>query len=60
MIKNDAGANPAVTRAAFESIPGPTTIVDIPGGHFGLMWDPSPELDFALATQLSFLPQRLG
>jgi hypothetical protein len=53
------GANPAVARAAFEAIAGPTEIVEVEGGHFGLMFDPSPELDFSIHAQLSFLVRHL-
>ena len=49
------GANPAVARATFDAVPGPKELVDIPGGHFGIMFDPSPELDLASSTQLDFL-----
>jgi alpha-beta hydrolase superfamily lysophospholipase len=54
------GANPAVARATFEAIAGPTEIVDIEGGHFGIMFDPSAELDSALQVQLAFLQRHLG
>ena len=53
------GANPEVARATFEAIAGPTEIVDIDGGHFGIMFDPSAELDFALGVQLAFLQRQL-
>lgn len=54
------GANPRVARAAFDAIAGPTEMVDVEGGHFGIMFDPSPELDFALRTQLDFLRRHIG
>jgi alpha-beta hydrolase superfamily lysophospholipase len=53
------GSNPEVARAAFLSIGGPTEIVDIDGGHFGIMFDPSPELAFSIHTQTSFLARHL-
>lgn len=54
------GANPAVARAAFDALGFPVEIVEIEGGHFGIMYDPSPELDFARATQLEFLQRQIG
>jgi hypothetical protein len=53
------GADPQVSRAACLAIAGPTEIVDIEGGHFGLMFDPSPELDFSIRTQTRFLVRHL-
>jgi alpha-beta hydrolase superfamily lysophospholipase len=53
------GANPQISRATFRAIAGPTEIVDIEGGHFGLMFDPSPELDFSIRTQTQFLIRHL-
>lgn len=53
------GANPEVARAAFASIAGPTEIVHVEGGHFGLMFDPSAELDHALRAQQEFLRRQL-
>jgi hypothetical protein len=54
------GAKPTVARATFEAIEGQTEIVEIQGGHFGIMFDPSAELDFALRVQLTFLQRHLG
>ena len=53
------GANPVVSRAAFESVTGPTEILDLAGGHFGLLFYPSPEFDFSAAAQARFLKARL-
>ncbi len=53
------GANPQVARAVIDSVAGPTEIVHIEGGHFGIMYDPSKELDFALRTQADFLQRQL-
>ena len=36
-----AGANPAVARAAYDSIPAKKELVEIAGGHFGLLHYPS-------------------
>jgi fermentation-respiration switch protein FrsA (DUF1100 family) len=53
------GANPAVARAAFEAIGGPCEIVDIEGGHFGLVFYPSPAFDAAAGAQVAFLKAHL-
>jgi len=53
------GANPIVARSVFESVAGPTEILDIEGGHFGLLFYPSPEFDFAATEQARFLNQSL-
>ncbi len=49
------GANPEIARAAFEEVPAPKTLVEIEGGHFGLLYEPSPEFDHATRTQRDFL-----
>jgi hypothetical protein len=54
------GANPVVSRAAFESVAGPKEILDIEGGHFGLLFYPSPEFDFAATAQARFLKAHLS
>ena len=54
------GANPKVARALFEAVSGPTQIVEIDGGHFGLMWESSPEFEHAVNTQTQFLLEHLG
>ena len=53
------GANPQVSRPAFNAIAGPTEIVDIEGDHFGIMFDPSPELESAIRMQTRFLMRHL-
>lgn len=53
------GANPVVSRAAFESIAGTVEIVDIDGGHFGLLFYPSREFEFASAAQMRFIQAHL-
>ena len=53
------GADPKVAYEVFAAVAGPTTIVDIEGGHFGLMFDPSPELDVARNIQTKFLREYL-
>ena len=48
-------ANPAVSRAAFASVPGPKELVEIGGGHFGLLHHPSGLFDQASGAQCDFL-----
>ena len=54
-----ARANPAVARDAFEKLAGPTEWVNIPGGHFGLLYYPSETFDRASTTQSRFLTENL-
>ncbi|ODV13251.1 MAG: hypothetical protein ABT20_02495 [Rubrivivax sp. SCN 70-15] len=51
-------ANPAVTRRAFESIPGPKRWVDIADGHFGLLYHPGARFEEAAALQRDFLVEQ--
>ncbi len=53
------GADTAVARGVFESIAGPTTTLASAGGHFGIIFDPSPELDWARDVQARFLLEHL-
>lgn len=48
-------ANPAVTREMFERIRGQKEIHEIAGGHFGLLYHPSPLFSEAQAVQTAFL-----
>lgn len=48
-------ANPAVSRAAFELIPGEKEWYEIDGGHFGLLFHPSELFDEASSVQAAFL-----
>jgi pimeloyl-ACP methyl ester carboxylesterase len=50
-----ARANPAVTRDAYERMAGPKEWVEIPGGHFGLLYYPSETFDKASSAQSRFL-----
>jgi pimeloyl-ACP methyl ester carboxylesterase len=54
-----AGANPAVAHAVFASVAGPTEVEPIEGGHFGLLFYPSPEFEFASQRQAAFLLEHL-
>ncbi len=53
------GANPGVARAVIESTAGHREIVDIEGGHFGLLFHPSQLFDHAANAQLRFLKTHL-
>jgi hypothetical protein len=49
------GANPAVARAAYDCIPAKKELVEIDGGHFGLLHYPSELFDRAARAQRDFL-----
>jgi uncharacterized protein len=53
------GAVPAVALDAYERLAGPKEWVEIDGGHFGLLYHPSPEFEFAASTQARFLVETL-
>jgi alpha-beta hydrolase superfamily lysophospholipase len=53
-------ANSAVARATFDAIPTHKELVEMDGGHFGLVWHPSPCFDQAVVAQCDFLQRRLG
>jgi hypothetical protein len=55
-----AGANPAVSRQAFEILGGEREYHEIGGGHFGLLYHPSPLFDEATTTQAEFLVRHLA
>jgi uncharacterized protein len=50
-----AGAAPAVARAAYETIAGPKKLIDLDGGHFGLLYYPSELFDRYAQGQRDFL-----
>lgn len=54
------GANPAVSRAAVDAVPGEKEILEIAGGHFGLLWHPGALFDDAVAVQRGFLSRVLA
>lgn len=56
MIHADYG----VARMAYELMPAPKEWYDIGGGHFGLLYHPSPRFDEAARIQTEFLKRRLG
>jgi alpha-beta hydrolase superfamily lysophospholipase len=51
--------NPAVQRAVFSRIAGEKELVEIEGGHFGLLWHPSTQFDEAVNRQIEFLTRVL-
>ena len=53
------GASPAVARDAYEKLAGPKEWVEIDGGHFGLLYYPSEELEKASSAQARFLCDHL-
>ena len=53
------GANSAVARYAYSRAPEPKQLVEIDGGHFGLLYYPSQLFDEATTTQVNFLTKHL-
>jgi uncharacterized protein len=54
------GADPSVARKAFDSAPPPKELLEIEGGHFGLLHYPSALFDEVSQAQLSFLMRHLS
>lgn len=52
-------ANPNVSRQAFELLGGEKNWYDLEGGHFGLLYHPSPLFDETSAAQADFLASHL-
>lgn len=50
---------PAVARDAYERLSGAKDWVEIPGGHFGLLYYPSEAFDRSSSAQSRFLAKRL-
>ncbi|MFB6200943.1 MAG: alpha/beta hydrolase [Halorhabdus sp.] len=50
---------PAVARDAYERLSGPKEWIEIPGGHFGLLYYPSEAFDQASSAQSRFLAENL-
>ncbi len=55
-----AGCNPAVARLAFAAARGPKELTEVAGGHFGLLYHPSPLFDQASRAQREFLARHLA
>ena len=54
-----AAANPEVTRATYDLIPGPKEYAEIEKGHFGLLYTDSDTFRKASQTQAAFLVKTL-
>ena len=52
-------SSPAVARDAYERLSGPAEWLEIPGGHFGLLYYPSEAFDEAASAQSRFLTATL-
>lgn len=50
-----AGANPTVARAVYAAAGGPERLMEIDGGHFGVVHHPGRCFDDASAAQRDFL-----
>ena len=58
LIANDdemPGANSEVARAVYDLAPQPKEVVEMDGGHFGLVFHPSPLFDQSSTAQRDFL-----
>ena len=53
------GANSDIARMVFDLAPQPKELVEIDGGHFGLLYYPSPLFDQASKVQQDFLSRYL-
>lgn len=54
------GAVSAVTRAVFDRIPGPKEVIEVDGGHFGLLEHPSAAFDQVSRAQAEWLARMAG
>jgi uncharacterized protein len=53
------GADPDVSRAVFDAVPATKELIEIDGGHFGLLWHPGDLFDQASRAQSDFLVRTL-
>jgi fermentation-respiration switch protein FrsA (DUF1100 family) len=53
------GSAPAVTRAVYDRFTGKKEWIDVAGGHFGLLYFPSPAFELATRAQARFLSEHL-
>ncbi|XOV94480.1 MAG: alpha/beta hydrolase [Bacteroidota bacterium] len=51
------GANTKVSRYAYEIAPQPKKLIEIDGGHFGIVHYPSPLFDLSSKAQIDFLKE---
>jgi len=54
------GASSDVSRLAFDLVRGPKELLEVDGGHFGLLYYPSSLFDAASSAQAAFLIRRAG
>lgn len=54
------GANSRIARMVFEVAPQPKELIELDGGHFGLLYYPSPLFDEASKVQQDFLTRYLS
>ncbi len=54
-----AGAEAEISRLVFNEVQGPKKWHEIEGGHFGLLYYPSPIFDQASQAQMDFLKKYL-
>ena len=61
VAKNDEmkGANPEISYEIFDMIKQPKELIDIDGGHFGLLYYPSALFDKSSKAQINFLKKYL-
>ena len=62
MVSNDdemPGANSEVARYAFNIALQPKKLIEIDGGHFGIVYYPSPLFDMASSAQIQFYQEYL-
>jgi len=53
------GASTAVSRLAFDLVPGPKELVEVDGGHFGILYHPGALFDLASRVERDFLLRHL-
>jgi dienelactone hydrolase len=53
------GASSAVSRLAYDLVPGPKELLEVDGGHFGLLYHPSSLFDLASSAERDFLIRHL-
>ncbi len=53
------GASSAIARLVFDSIPAQKELIEMDGGHFGIIHYPSPLFDQASKAQIDFLNEHL-
>jgi hypothetical protein len=54
------GSNSGIARAVFDAAAAPKRLMEIDGGHFGLLHYPSPLFDEVSRSQVDFLNRHLA